>query len=471
MYFFKRPGSLSGLLFLLLAACGGSDSGQPINLSTSGQTTSGPTNTAPQTATQPIGMNCVDGSNVQCSGDTILRTDNGIAVTTSSVQTYGISTNDLSGINPAQAYGLKPASGGLAEVRVGRNDSGGVQSVALLLSKLGLSWDGKNERPLIIETFETRMGRTELDDKGKISFVALPPSTDLDFYDFATKGAAGTQSHYANNTYFPRSEPVRCPKDMPNCPTVESTGLQNAAGDWKTGGSNPDEVTASHLHSDGATQAGWGVDANGKLVLLSSADGPGVSYPGFKGFRSYANWSYGYANLGGWITQDTVLINEWGGGNEHNKMRRGMVAFGPVTAPSQVPTTGIARYSGVLRGWFGYDGVNDVFPIVGTVMMSVDFAAHSVTVQINGTRIDEGTMDTVPVALTATTTIGSADLTNYFSGTADNGTLKGGIGGRFFGPVTSGGSGTAPAEIGGSLTIQNAGTGMISIDGFILRKQ
>ncbi len=465
MYFFKRSGSLSGLLFLLLAACGGGDSGQPINLGTSGQQSGGQ-----NTSTV---MNCVDGGTVACSGNTILRTDNDIAVTASSVQTYGVSTNDLAVPNPspAQAYGLKPATGGLAEIRVRKNDNGVVDSVALLLSKFGISWDGKNDRPLVIETFATQMGRTVIDDKGKISFIALPPSTDLDFYDFAKKGAAGTQSHYANNTYFPRSEPVRCPTDYPNCPTVESTGLEKKAGDWKNGGSIPDEVFGTRLHSDGATQAGWGVDATGKLVLLSSADGPGVSYPGFKGFRNYSNWNYAYANLGAWITQDTVLINEWGGANEHNKMRRGIVAFGPVTAPSQVPTTGTARYSGVLRGWFGYDGVNDVYPIVGDVMMTVDFATHSVTVQITNTRIDEGTMDTVPVSLTAGSTIGSGNYTNYFNGTADNGTLKGGIGARFFGPVTAGGSGAAPAEIGGSLSIQNAGTGMVAIAGFILRKQ
>lgn len=467
MYHFKRPGSLSGLLFLLLAACGGGDSGQAINLGTSGQ------QGGDQNSSLPTVMNCVDGGTVQCTGNTILRTDNGIAVTASSVQTYGVSSSDLANPNPApaQAYGLKPAAGGLAEVRVRQNDNSTVDSVALLLSKFGISWDGKHDRPLVIETFATQMGRTVIDDKGKISFIALPPSTDLDFYDFAKKGAAGTQANYANNTYFPRSEPVRCPKDYPNCPTVESTGLQHVAGNWKNGGSIPDEVSASRLHPDGATQAGWGVDATGKLVLLSSADGPGVSYPGFKGFRNYSNWNYSYANLGAWITQDTVLINEWGGGDEHNKMRRGIVAFGPVTAPSQVPTSGTARYSGVLRGWFGYDGANDVYPIVGNVMMTVDFATHSVTIQITSTRIDEGTMDTVPVALTTGSNIGSGNYTNYFNGTADNGTLKGGIGARFFGPVTSGGSGTAPAEIGGSLSIQNSGTGMVAIAGFILRKQ
>ena len=244
MFLYKRPGNLSGLLFLLLAACGGGDSGQPINLASNGQQT-----TAQQNSTQPTVMNCVEGGTEHCTGNTILRVDNGVAVTASSVQTYGVSTNDLTSPNPApaQAYGLKLATGGLAEVRVKHNDSGVVESVAVLLSQLGISWDGKQDRPLIIETFETRMGRTVIDDKGKISFVALPPATDLDFYDYAKKGAAGTQSHYANNTYFPRSEPVRCPTNYPNCPTVESTGLQHETGNWRTGGSIPDSISASRL--------------------------------------------------------------------------------------------------------------------------------------------------------------------------------------------------------------------------------
>ena len=98
-------------------------------------------------------MSCPE-SGMQCGGDTILRTDNGIGVTASGVQTYAISTNDLMPSNPSpgSAWGLQPATGGMADVRVHRDVSGQTTAVTLLLSKLGISWDGKTERPLIIET-------------------------------------------------------------------------------------------------------------------------------------------------------------------------------------------------------------------------------------------------------------------------------------------------------------------------------
>ena len=233
----------------------------------------------------------------------------------------------------------------MADVRVHRDASGQTTAVTLLLSKLGISWDGKTERPLIIETFEKRQGRVQLDSRGVATFSALPPPTDLNFYDYAKKGAAATQSHYANNIYFPRSEAVRCPSTKPDCPAVETDGIHTSTGDWQSGGLVPDSVWASRLHEDGATQAGYGQDANGNLVLLPTADGVGVSYPGFKGFRDYRQWSYASANLASWITQDTVRIDEWGDGNEHNKMRRGFVAFGAVTKPALMPTTGTARVS------------------------------------------------------------------------------------------------------------------------------
>jgi hypothetical protein len=89
---------------------------------------------------------------MQCSGDSIIRIDNGIAVTTTGVQTYAISTNDLLQPNPApgSAYGLQPATGGLADLRVKRDATGQSATITLLMSRLGLSWDGISERPLII---------------------------------------------------------------------------------------------------------------------------------------------------------------------------------------------------------------------------------------------------------------------------------------------------------------------------------
>jgi hypothetical protein len=442
------------LVTLALTGCGGSsDSGLATPQSAGGSTS------CPETGTQ-------------CSGDSIIRSENGIAVTSSGVQTYAISTNDLLQPNPSPgtAYGLQPATGGFADVRVKRDTTGQTTAVTLLLSKFGISWDGTTERPLIIETFGKNQGRVQLNSAGIATLQPLPPPTDINFYDYAIKGAAGTQANYANNIYFPRTEPVRCPSDYPNCPSVESTGVHVKAGDWRTGGTTPDTAWAARLHEDGATQAGYGVDANGNLVLLSSADGIGVSYPGFKGYRDYHQWSFGSANLSSWLTQDTVMINEWGGNYEHNKMRRGFVAFGEASAPTAMPTSGTARYAGSLRGWFSYDKNQDAHVIVGQVEATVNFSTRTIVLTFSGTRVDESSLDVVPVSLTSTLTLGSAEFANYFSGIASNSTMSGGASGRFYGAVGAGSSGTGPAEIAGVFQLQGAGTGPVAIGGVLLKR-
>ena len=407
----------------------------------------------------------------QCTGSTILRNDSGIAITASSVQVYGASTNDLEvpNVSPAVAFGLQPASGGLADIRVKRDDNGLVSDVALLLDKFGLSWDGKQERPLVIETFLPRQGRVQMDADGKISVVALPPSSDLGFFDFARKGKAATQAHYANNAYFPRTEPIRCPSDAMPCPQRETEGVQNFAGDWRRGGTLPDNALAVRLHEDGATEAGDNADLNGNPV--APANGSGVPHPGFKGFRNFHNWSYQYANLASWITQDTVEIAEWGGGFEHNKGRRGFVAFGQVTTPASVPVTGTARYIGYLKGWWNYEPTVDSYPVAGDIEALVDFASRTVTLTVSSARIDEGTQDPVPLNLTTSVTISSAQFANYFNGAAVNSALSGSLSGRFFGPVSSGGSGNAPAELAGAFRLVAANNGPVAIGGFLLRKR
>ena len=442
----------------ILSGCSGGDDG------------SGDTVLLPQQSSTST-MNC-PASSMECTGERILHTDHGIAVTASGVQVYAMSTNDLLTPNPAPtlAYGLRPATGGIADVRITKAADGRLASVTLLLSKLDLSWDGKTERPLIIETFSPQPGRVQLDKNGLATLEALPPATDLNFFDFARKGAAATQAHYANNIYFPRAEPVRCLSNNPGCPAVETTGLTAQLGDWRSGGYIPDNAWANRRHAEGATQAGFGIDANGQTVLLPGSDGPGVPYPGFKGYRDYHHWAYAHANLGAWITQDTVLINEWGGGNEHNKMRRGLVAFGAVTSPAQLPATGVARYRGRLQGWFSYVQGEDSYPIYGEVEAEVDFAKRTVALTFRNTRIDEGTLDPLPLALTATTAMDNAQLASYFSGSASNSALSGGIGARFFGPVVPGGSGSGPAEMGGIFQLQSPNEGPVAIGGFLLRK-
>lgn len=456
----RRAGAWSSLaLLMLMAGCGnggnggGNPSGAVIKPEQSGTTT----------------MACPE-AGAQCSGGTILRTDSGIAVTASGVQVYATSTNDLAVPNttPAIAFGLQPATGGIADIRVTRDDSGLLKSVALLLTGLGLSWDGKNERPPIIETFEPRRGRVQLDASGKVSFGMLPATSDLNFFDFARKGKAGTQSHYANNIYFPREAPVRCPSDAVDCPQRETEGLQRFAGDWRTGGTLPDNALATRLHEDGATDAGDNADASGNPV--PPPGGHDVPFPGFKGFRNFHDWSYQYANLASWITQDTVGIAEWGGALEHNKARRGFVAFGQVTAPGNVPAAGSARYIGYLKGWWSFDPGQDSYPIAGDAEAVVDFAARTVKLTVTSTRIDEGTQEPVPVNLTATVSISSAQFANYFNGSAANDSLTGALSGRFFGPASTGGSGNGPAELAGAFRLNSGADGPVAIGGFLLKK-
>lgn len=465
MFFSLRGGAACSTLFLLLTACSDGGGGDPMLLA------AGSNNNAASTT-----MVCKDSGNTNCSGDSILSITNGVALTASGVQTYATSTNDLMTPNPdpTQAYGLRPATGGKVEVRLKRDAAGVIESVALLMSEMGLSWDGKNERPPVIETFSTLQGRAQLDSKGLVTFGPLPPATDLNFYDFATKGAAGTQAHYANNVYFPRSEPVHCPANKPDCPNAESPPLLIGQGDWKTGGNLPDTLIATHLHSDGATEGGDEVKQNTQTTIRDQfilSISTGIPYPGFKGFRNYIQWSYGWANLGSWITQDTVMINEWGGNNEHNKMRRGFLAFGGVTNPAQMPTTGTATYTGALRGWFSYNELEDSYPIYGNVVVVVDFARQSVEIKFSDTRLDEDNFANVPISLSTTANIGSGNLANYFTGNANNGTVAGGIGARFFGPVTTSGGTTGPAEVAGNFTFQSANKGPVAIGGFLLKKQ
>ncbi len=451
-------GSAGALLLLLLAGCGGgsdggSQGGSVIRPDQSGTTT----------------MNCAE-PGAHCTGSTILRTDSGIAVTASSVQVYAVSTNDLEVPNtsPAVAFGLLPATGGLADIRIKRNTEGLVNSTALILTGFGLSWDGQTERPPIIETFEPRQGRVQLDSSGKISFSALPPPNDLNFYNYARRGRTATQANYANNSYFPREEPVRCPSDAMPCFQRETEGLQAFAGDWRRGGTIPDNALGSRLHEDGATEAGDNADANGNPV--APPEGRGVPHPGFKGFRNFHNWSYQYANLASWITQDTVEISEWGGAYEHNKGRRGFVAYGQVTPPSSIPSTGTVRYIGTLKGWWSYEPGLDSYPLAGDIEAIVDFAARTVRLTVTNTRIDEGDQDPLPLGLTATVNISSAQFANYFSGAAANADLSGAVSGRFFGPVSGSGSGSGPAELAGAFRLITGSNGPIAIGGFLLRK-
>lgn len=483
-----KPIAVALMAASVLTACGGGGgtAGTPTSAATVGSGTSSSnmetTSTAPASslpsalpAAAVVTMSCPDGQTWQCSGSSILRTENGITLTNSGVQAYGRSTSDLAKpiADTTTATGFAPASGGLAELRVNKDANGRISAAAVLLSNLGISWDGKTERPTIIETFSPTSGRVELMASRALSFVPLPDNSNLAFYDYATKGAAGTQANYANNRYFPRTgNPPRCPAGTLNCRNTETDGIVYQPGDWRAGGTTADTVTADRLHEDGDVHAGNGrPDANGNPTILSEGGGFGVPFPGSKGYRSLSGWSFQYANLGAWSSQDTVEIGEWAGtSNEHNQNRRGIVAFGAVTDPASVPTTGTASYRGIAQGWYSRNASTDPVFFQGIATITVNFATRSVVVNVEDT-IAQG--NAVPASFNATVGMGAAgtNVANYLTGTVDNGKLKGGVGGRYFGAVVSGGSGAGPAEIGGALSLSNSTTGETVIGGFIGRKQ
>ena len=96
-------------------------------------------------------MSCPTGV-AACSGGGEISRTGAIKLTASGVQTLTASTNDLlatpgqRGSDATTAYGLAPLTDGLAEVRVAREAGGPVTGLNLLLSGLGLSWDGTTEQ-------------------------------------------------------------------------------------------------------------------------------------------------------------------------------------------------------------------------------------------------------------------------------------------------------------------------------------
>lgn len=507
-----RPLCVALLVAGMLSACGGGGGGggdsasnpPPNGNPQQGGVTPPPDGNPPQGGNPPANvaalpaavpasvsmtMSCPDGNTWQCSGDSIIRLDNGNALTSSGVQTYGRSTSDMLNPNPTAtgAFGLAPVTGGpadvqtggLAEVRINRNAQGLPTNAALLLSNLGLQWDAVNERPPIIETFNTSYGRTVLGPTRALQEATLPAETDLTFfnYRYANLGATATQANYANNRYFPRNFPSRCPDPQPvgGCPTTETTGLNVTAGDWRTGGAGPDQARAVRVHGDGDVHAGNGPsDASGNPTIIVGGTGPGIPFPGSKGYRELSSYNLQYANLATWLTQDTVLIREWTtSGEEHNKNRRGAVAYGEVTDPATVPASGSATYAGTVHGWYG-TGVptEDPAPFTAGATLTVNFATRQVSIVVQNAIANNGGA-ALPLNFTAAAGLGAAgtNVANYLTAPLTAGSLTGGLGGRLFGAVAGGGSGAGPAEVAGTLTLTNAGSGATAVAGFIARKQ
>ncbi|MBL8347384.1 MAG: hypothetical protein JNN03_18235, partial [Rubrivivax sp.] len=396
-----------------------------------------------------------------------------IGLTRSGVQAYGRSTSDLLPTNPTPptAKGFALTTGGVAEVRLRRDAAGTPATVAVLLDHFGISWNGRTARPRLIETFDPTAGRVQLDANGALAFSPLPTNTDLGFYDYALRGTAATEGHYANNRYFPRALPARC-EPGGWCATAETTGPRYTAGDWRTGGTDPDHVSATRYHEDGDVHAGNGLpDAVGNPTWLPGGNGFGVPVPGSKGAREIRHWSYRYVNLASWFSQDTVNIVEWGGLDEHSKNRRGFVAYGDVTAPGTVPATGTVAYIGAMHGQYAAASNVEPMPVYGLATVTVDFAARTVTITIDRLVRDDGTGTTVAIAFTSTAALRASGEANYFNGTAGGSTLDGGLSGRLFGPVGAGGSGTGPAEIGAAFALSNNSTTAALIGGFVARRQ
>ena len=446
MKFSSRCSAVAMLLVAALAGCGGGsgDTGSAF-LGGSSKGGGGNGGGGKNAANCPGGVSACSGSVVGTLAGTIRLTSNGL-------QTTGASTSDLATTNSdtTEAFGLQPTTDGLAEIRVLRDADANVSAVDLLLSGLKLYWDSKTERPRIIENFGLTRGRVQLGAQGMSTMTALPAQGDP-FWDNNPVTYTGTQDHYANNHYFERTPPA-CAGGDAACIAAANNGLRLMRGDWKSGGLRPNQVDAARLHEDGATQAP-----------------DQLPYAGFKGYRDFWNWNYEYANMAGWITKDTINIQEWGGGGEHNKERRGTIAFGPLTDVKAMPATGTATYRGFARGWYSPDGLTEVFPIAADVSVTVDFAKRQATVQLLNLRIDEwlpAEVDpAVKLAPTSSNTLPFGSPANTAIGAVMHGDASGHAGLRFYGPGGNGG----PPEIAGSFSLKGA-SGIAAIGGFIGRR-
>ncbi|MGV3741955.1 MAG: hypothetical protein ACO1NO_06575 [Burkholderiaceae bacterium] len=489
----------------------------------------------PDTGGQATLLPCINNATNQCSGSNP-RTENSVTMTDSGVQVYGLSTSDR--VTPPTleeriraalvTWGIMPStpqSGGLAEVRLQKDGSGKITRAGLLLSDIEASWDGTTNRPPIYEIFTNEdgyptQGRVSLapnDPNRSLRLGPLPPSTNLQFYDWADRGAAGTQANYANNVYFPRNfdlEPIRCDGN-PGCRTDYAlyAADQKPVFDpnprqWQDIGSPDlnlrqaaDEYSILRYHEDGDLRAGDATPGpNGERRFIGDSGdntGFGTSYPGFKGYRSLNNYSYQYANLANWLTTETVEIVEWvpgGGTNEHNAMRRGFVAFGDVTSPGSITSTNNpVTYRGAIYGFYApttiaqpdrtepgypetYRTNEDAEQFRGEAEITVNFNTGTATIRFIDPRTFDDAATAVPAAITVTANLGGTGTNtgprNYFTASLNSptDTRQGGISGRFFGPASEG----IPPEISGALSFTlntNSSTSQQTvIAGFLARK-
>ncbi len=404
-----------------------------------------PVLTLEEGSSEPLPQNsCKGEASLQCSGANTLQITHHIALTTSGVHTYGVSTSELSGTaDPNNPVGLKIASGGTVEVRSTRSKDSMPSGVALILSNIGLSWDGKTERPPVIETFST------------------------------------TQSHYANNIYFPRPEGVNCTgSKLSPCRSSESPPLTIEAGNWRAGGKQPDKLAASHFHLDGAVEVSSSVPSTTTIsdntITIDQPSPFGNLTPGAQGSRHFHQWSYGWSNLGLWDTQDKVNMAVWGGSQDVQKRIVGTVAYGTASLADRIPQSGTAIYSGNVYGWLSYDYAASTIPFFANANVTVDFANNSAVFIFSKARtVENDDADIFLAPVQTTLNLDRQKFKNYLSGRIDFLGMQGGVGARFFGPITTSGSGIAPVEMAGSFSMQceQVRACLVLIGGFLLRKQ
>ncbi|MFM7658106.1 MAG: hypothetical protein ACKO5Z_05925, partial [Burkholderiaceae bacterium] len=170
-----RMGGITALL-CALAACsdGGGVSGGVSDASNISGNGSGLLASSTFSALSGNGGNGGNGSNScpagvsACSGDALGVSVGTIQLSKNGLQTIGYSSSDLlpTNTNTAEAFGLLPLSEGFAEMRVLHDADTNISAVDLLLSQLKLFWDGRTERPRIIENFGLKRGRVQLGEQG-----------------------------------------------------------------------------------------------------------------------------------------------------------------------------------------------------------------------------------------------------------------------------------------------------------------
>jgi len=175
-----------------------------------------------------------------------------------------------------------------------------------------------------------------------------------------------------------------------------------------------------------------------------------------------------------WSTQDRVNMPTWGGSRDDKKLISGTAAFGTVSIPDRIPVTGTAIYSGNVYGWLSYDHTGSSVPFFGNASVTVNFANNTAEFVFSKTRlIEKDDSDIFLPPVQTTLSLDRQKFRNYLTGRLDFASMQGGIGARFFGPITTGGSGIAPVEMAGSFNMQcaQASDCFVLVGGFLLKKQ